>query len=120
MAETQGIEIFGRSATVVDTSAEPRRGPWLGLLSVLLGLLAATATGFGVVSAAGGALDRAEWFAVVGIGCGILGVIIGFVAVAGSRGVGAGLWGMVLSLAGNPWLLTRLLEWAGSLGGIAS
>ena len=119
MAETQGIEIFGRGAVVVDTDADSPRGPWLGLLSVVLGLLACTATGLGVVSAAGGAAADAQWLAVAGIGCGILGALIGFVAVAAGRGVGSGLLGMALSLIGNPWILTRLLDWVGSLVGAA-
>ena len=115
MAETQGIEIFGRGATVVDTSMQPRRGPWLGVLSLLLGVATATVTGLGVVAVAAGDGDRALWFAITGIACGILGALVGFVAVAGSRGVGAGLVGMALSIVGNPWVLSRLLEWVGSV-----
>lgn len=116
MAESRGIEIFGRGATYVDTGVEaPRRGPWLGLLALLLGLAAAAATAFGVVSVADGAAEAARWWAYAGIGAGILGAVVGFLAVAMGRGVGAGLGGMTIAIVGNPWVLTRILEAAAPL-----
>lgn len=120
MAEARGIEIFGRGATVVDTSLQvgPRR-PWLGAVSVLLGILTAVATALGVLAASAGAADGARWLAIAGIACSILGFVMGFVAVAASRGVGAGFVGMALSVAANPWVLTRLLEWAETLSGVS-
>lgn len=121
MAETRGIEVFGRGATVVDTSVEvARRGPWLGVLSVLLGLLAAVGTAIGVISVAGDQAEFARWVAYAAIGCSILGAAAGFVAVVAGRGVTVGLWGMALSVVGNPWVLTRLLDGVGALASAAS
>lgn len=116
MAETRGIEVFGRSATIVDTSIEERpRGPWLGLFALVLGLGAAAATAVGVVTAADGAVETARWLAYAGIAASILAVGIGFVAVAMGRGVSAGLWAMAVAVVGNPWVLTRILEAAAPL-----
>ena len=116
MAETRGIEVFGRGANIVDTSVDAqRRGPALGILSLLLGALAAVATAMGVISASEGAVEAARWWAYGGIGSGILAAAIGFVAVVMGRGVGAGLLGMLLGVVGNPWVLTRILEAAGPL-----
>lgn len=122
MAEARGIEVFGRGATIVETGfvktgvVESRpRVPWLGVLAIGLGLLAAVATGLGVGSAAGGAADGARWWAYAAIGCGILGVIAGVAAVATRRGRAAGVAGIALSLIANPWILTRLLDAVGPL-----
>jgi len=116
MAETRGIEVFGRSATIVDTSIEVRAyGPWLGVLALLLGVAAAGATAAGVVTAADGAVDTARWIAVAGIAASILATGLGFVAVVMGRGVSPGLWAMVLGVVGNPWVLTRILEAAAPL-----
>ena len=126
MAEARGIEVFGRGATIVETGfvktgvVESRpRVPWLGVLAIGFGLLAAVATGLGVGSAAGGAADGAadgaRWWAYAAIGCGILGVIAGVAAVATRRGRAAGVAGIALSLIANPWILTRLLDAVGPL-----
>ncbi len=117
MAQARGIEIFGRGATVVDDTSRsgPRRGPWLGLLSLLLGVLAAASSAVGVLLVLGGDVEAARVVAYAGIGCGALGVVIGFVALVGNRGVMPAVWGLLLGLVGNPWSLTRILEAAGSL-----
>jgi len=126
MAEARGIEVFGRGATIVETGfvktgivESGPRVPWLGVLAIGLGLLAAVATGLGVGSAAGGAADGAadgaRWWAYAAIGCGILGVIAGVAAVATRRGRAAGVAGIALSLIANPWILTRLLDAVGPL-----
>jgi hypothetical protein len=116
MAESRGIEIFGRGATIVETGVDvPRRGPWPGVLALLLGVGAAACTAMGVVSAADDAVELARWLAYAGIAASILGAGIGFLAVATGRGVTAGLWGMVIAVVGNPWVLTRILEAAAAL-----
>jgi len=117
MAEARGIEVFGRGATVVETGVEPvRRGPWLGILSILLGVLVASATALGVLSMAGGDAEGARWWAYAAIGGGILGAVCGVTAMVTRRGTATGFAGLLVSLLANPWILTRLLEAAASLG----
>lgn len=115
MAEARGIEVFGRGATVVETRAAPARGPALGVLALVVGLLVAAATACGVVSALGGASEVARWWALGAIGGSILAVLLGVAALATGRGVGAGLAGLLIGTLANPWVLTRLLEAAAAL-----
>ena len=114
--ESAGIEIFGRRATIVDTS--PRgfvpRTPALGAGSVLVAIIAAAAFVAAVIERARGT-DLVELFIWIAMGTSIVAVAMGVAAVITGRGRLPGFLGALLGLVANPWLLSRVLEYAASL-----
>ena len=112
-----GIEIFGRRATVVETTApatsmsEPRRRrAWLGAIALVLGVATAVLTALGVGAAAAGDESAAQWSAIGAIGASILSILIALVAMITGRGRAVGALALVIAVLANPWILLRVLE----------
>ena len=114
--ESAGIEVFGRGATTIDTSSRARtpRTPALGAASILLAMIAASAFAAAVLERAR-ASELVATFVWIAIGVSAVAVLAGVVALVTSRGRLAGFLGVLLGLAGNPWVIDRLLEYAASL-----
>lgn len=112
--DARGIEVFGRGATIVETSVvASNRTPALGALSLLLAIAAAVCLGFGVaLEAEGGSGQSAAVAAIVTSGGSVVG---GFFAVTTGRGRLAGFLAMVVGAASNPYLLGMLLGYVESL-----
>jgi hypothetical protein len=114
--ESAGIEVFGRGATTVDNSprASGPRTPALGAGSLLLAVLAAAAFAAAVIERARGS-DLVELFTWIALAGSTLAALAGLVALFTGRGRLAGVLGLLLGLAANPWVLSRVLEYAASL-----
>ena len=114
--ETQGIEIFGRGATVVTVDDAPRpRTALAGLLALALAIAAAVTLALGVQARASEDLSAAFGLALAALVCSILAVLGGLFALVTNRGRTAGLFAVALGLVANPWVLTRVLEYFSSL-----
>jgi hypothetical protein len=111
--EARGIEVFGRGATVVEhgTRDPAVRTPALGAAAALLAVMAAAALIGAIVERSRGSsvVEVLTWIA---LGASALAVLAGLVAMLTGRGRLLGFVGAVLGALANPWLLTRLLEWA--------
>ena len=114
--EPAGIEIFGRRATVVDTSPRARapRTAALGAGSVLVAIVAAAAFAAAVIERARGT-DLVELFIWIAMVASVVAVAMGIAAAVTGRGRFAGFLGALLGLVANPWLLGRVLELAAGL-----
>ena len=108
--------MFGRGATTVDNAprAAGPRTPALGAGSVLLAILAATALAAAVIERGRGS-DFVELFTWIALGGSAVASFAGLVALFTGRGRLAGFLGLLLGLASNPWVLSRVLEYAASL-----
>lgn len=109
----RGIEIFGRGATVVESEVAVSRGR--PILPLLVAVLAAIATLVALV--VGVLLDAGSHpfalpVAITGIVTGALAVVVGLVAVVIGRGRVWAVAAIMLGLITNPWILTRILEFA--------
>lgn len=116
VTEPKGIEIFGRGATTIDAASRESvpRSAALGAASIVLAVLAAVAFAGAVLERAFGE-QAANVFTIVALAASALAVLAGFAAVLTGRGRLAGLIGVVLGAAANPWLLGIALRWlAGS------
>ena len=116
--EARGIEVFGRSATVVEFGPADRtsRTPALGAGALLVCLAATAALVAAVVERSRGSdlVELLTWVALVASALAVLG---GAAALLTGRGRTLGFVAMVLGALSNPWLLSLLLDWAASLPG---
>ena len=103
----RGIEVFGRNATVVEFGATDRspRTPALGAGAVLIAIAAIAALVAAVI-------ERGELFAWIALGASAAAVLLGVAALVTGRGRLAGFCAVLLGALANPWVLSRLLEWA--------
>ncbi len=103
----RGIEVFGRNATVVEFGPADRspRTPALGAGAVLIAVAA-------VASLVAAVIERGELFTWIALGASAAAVLLGLVALVTGRGRLTGFVAVVVGALANPWLLTRLLEWA--------
>ena len=108
--EARGIEVFGRGATVVEFGPADRtpRTPALGAGALLVAVGAAVALAAAVI-------ERTDLFAWIALVASALAVIGGAAALVTGRGRMPGFVALVIGALSNPWLLTRLLEWAAAL-----
>ncbi len=112
----RGIEVFGRTATVVEYGPAERgpRTPALGAGAVLVAVAALAALVAAVIERSRGS-DLVDMLTWVALGASCLAVLGGLGALLTGRGRLAGLIAVVVGALANPWLLTRLLEWAAGL-----
>lgn len=108
--EARGIEVFGRGATVVEFGPADRtpRTPALGAGALLIALAA-------VAALAAAVIERTDLFAWIALIASAVAVLAGAVALLTGRGRMPGFAAIVIGALSNPWLLSRLLEWAAAL-----
>jgi hypothetical protein len=111
--EARGIEVFGRGATVVEYGPRDRtpRTPALGAGAVLVAIIALAALVGAIVERARGSafVEVLTWIA---LGASALAVFGGLAAMLTGRGRLAGCVAVVVGALANPWVLSRVLEWA--------
>jgi hypothetical protein len=105
--QARGIEVFGRSATVVEPTVRERT-PALGAGSLLVSLAA-------VGALVGAILERTELFTWIALVTSAIAVLGGLVALLSGRGRVLGFAAAIVGALANPWLLTQLLLWAATL-----
>jgi hypothetical protein len=128
--EYQGTEVFGRRPRVVGPKSQPkprrkptskpdrnsRPGTLLGVVALFAALVTILLVTVGITDAIRGNYSSSTSLAYVATGVSIVAVLGGLGAVLLDRGRGWGAVAIVLGLAANPLLLTKLLGWASGLG----
>ncbi len=121
----RGIEVFGRDATVVRSPAASRaraisqpvadsgRTRVLGGVALLVSLTAAVLFTAAVRAQLLG--DDATPTATAALLVGVAAVVLGTAALVSGRGRALALGAIAIAVATNPWIVHRLLDWAGSL-----
>jgi hypothetical protein len=114
--EAAGIEVFGRGVRTVEVSPREHgpRTPALGAGSVLLALLAVSALVAALIERERGS-DLAELFTWIAMAGSAVAVVAGLFALLTGRGRLAGFLGALFGAAANPWVLSRVLEYAAGL-----
>jgi hypothetical protein len=109
---------IGEPALAPDAAAASgaRRRTILGIVSALSGLATVILLFCGLSLALAGDNEASTGIAYAAIGTSALAVLGGLSAVLFRRGTAWGIAAMVLGLAANPLVLTRLLGWISGLG----
>jgi hypothetical protein len=120
-SEFRGTEVFGRPrraspARPPSRDDRQRPGTALGVIAVVAGVATIVLVCVGISSAMSGKYAVGIALAYVATGTSIVAVLGGISAMVLDRGRGWGAVAIVVGLAANPLLLTRVLAWAGGLG----
>jgi hypothetical protein len=129
--EYQGTEVFGRRPRVAESEPNRASGPkrmpkrnqtsqrpgnTLGVIALLASIVTIVLVIVGITDAIRGEYASSTGLAYIATGVSIVAVLGGLGAVLFDRGRGWGAVAIVLGLAANPVLLTKLLGWASGLG----
>lgn len=118
-SEFRGTEVFGRSrrpARARKADDRPRPGTALGVLAVLAAFATIIIVWVGITSAMTGKYALGTTLAYFATGTSIVAVVGGICAIVLDRGRGWGAVAIVVGLAANPLILTRVLSWVSGLG----
>jgi hypothetical protein len=120
-SEFGGIEVFDRRRRASprrspSRDARQRPGTALGVIAVLASVVTIVIVCAGISSAMSGKYAVGTSLAYFATGTSIVAVLGGICAMVLDRGRGWGAVAIVVGLAANPLVLTRVLSWAGGLG----
>ncbi len=93
-----------------------RPGTLLGVLSAFASVLTIVLVSIGITQAMLGQYAIGTNLAYVAVGTSVVGVLGGICAIVLDRGRGWGAIAIILGLAADPLVLTRVLGWIGGLG----
>jgi len=105
-----------RSRVRRDPSRSYRPGTLLGVLATLASVLTVVLVSIGITRAMLGEFGVGTTLAYVSIGTSVVGVLGGICAIVLDRGRGWGAIAIILGLAADPLILTRVLGLIGGLG----
>ena len=93
-----------------------RPGTLLGVLAAFASVLTIVFVSIGITQAMLGQFALGTNLAYISVGTSVVGVLGGISAIVLDRGRGWGVIAIILGLAADPLILTRVLDWIGSLG----
>ncbi|HEY4269043.1 MAG TPA: hypothetical protein VGM94_12710 [Galbitalea sp.] len=93
-----------------------RPGTLLGVLSAFASVLTIVLVSVGITQSMLGQFETGTSLAYFSVGTSVVGVLGGIAAIVLDRGRGWGVIAIILGLAADPLILTRVLDWIGGLG----
>jgi hypothetical protein len=116
VAESGPKRASGPQRVPRQSQTSQRPGNTLGVIALLASLVTIVLVIVGITDAIRGEYPSSTGLAYIATGVSIVAVLGGLGAVLFDRGRGWGAVAIVLGLAANPVLLTKLLGWASGLG----